>query len=373
MRKNILFDIKTIIPVYTQGYVTGIGRSTFELLKAIHNLDLPFDVTLFSQNTRGKTAKADFPKFKYLHFYFPDRPFFRKITDYLKLKYRLIRYDIYHLPNNTQQHPEIFDYTVYTIHDLAVCKYPEMWGVAGNYVFFDELRDNLLKCKGIITCSESSRQDIVNFSGVDSSKVAVIPWGVNKEIFKPTFDDSVLEKYDIFPGFYFSSSCNHLRKNTPVLLRAYTRYIHNGGKRQLVLLNPLEKDITPYQDLIDDNKLVIMRGVSDYELAVLYSNAHCSLVISSYEGFGFPVIESLACGTQVISTNNSSLPEAGGDIVIYLNEIDDNVLYDKIVQVDGAEKQKLLDKDKLQAHLQNFTWEKCAQSYIHYYEQQLGK
>lgn len=372
MKKNILIDIKTIIPLYTQGYVTGIGRSTYELLKAIHELDLPFDVTLFSQNTRGTTAKAEFPKFKYLHFYCPDRPPFRKISNLLHLKYRLVGYDVYHLPNNTQQHPETFNRAIYTIHDLAVCKHPEMWGVAGNHGFFNGLRDNLRRCKGIITCSEHTRNDIIEFSGVSPSKVVVIPWGVNQETFKPTFDDSVLNRHNIVPGYFFSSSCNHPRKNTPILLKAYTRYLHDGGKRQLVLLNPLEEDTAGCRDLMADNKLVIMRGVTDHELAVLYSNAHCSMVISSYEGFGFPVIESLACGTQVISTSNSSLPEAGGDVVMYLNELDDNLLYDKIAQVDGAGKQELLDEDKLKAHLQNFTWEKCAQSYISYYERQLG-
>ncbi|MDO4949023.1 MAG: glycosyltransferase family 1 protein [Bacteroidales bacterium] len=372
MRKNILVDIKSIIPLYTQGYVTGIGRSTYELLKAIHEMDLPFDVTLFSQNTRGTTARAEFPKFKYLHFYCPDRPFFRKISNRLKLKHRFVGYDVYHLPNNTQQQPETFDRAIYTIHDLAICKYPEMWGVAGNSRYFDELRDNLRNCRGVITCSESSRRDIVDFSGVEPSKVSVIPWGVNRETFKPTFDDTVLKKYDMAPGYFFSSSCNHPRKNTPVLLKAYTSYLHRGGKRQLVLLNPLEDDIAGYRDLTDAHRLVTLRGVTDHDLAVLYSFAHCSFVLSSFEGFGLPVVESLACGTQVISTRNTSLPEAGGDVVVYLDEADEHLLCDKIIEVDGVEKQELLDEEILKAHLRKFTWGKCAESYVEYYKQIVG-
>ncbi len=370
-RKNILIDIKTVIPLYTIGYITGIGRSTYELLKALHELELPFDITLFSQNTRGVTAKKEFPKFKYLHFYVPDRPLFRRVLEFFKLKYLLTNYSLLHLPNNTQQEPEIEERTIYTIHDLAVCEFPEMWGVENNKKFFEDLKRKLLLCKGIITCSEYSRQSIIKFAGVNPNKVTTIPWGVNQEVFKPTFDEEVLNKYHITPNFFFTSSCNHPRKNAPILLQAYIQYLNNGGQRQLVMLNPLDNQIESYHDLIKNNKIKILRNVTDHELVALYSYAHCSFVLSSFEGFGLPIIESLACGTQVVSSRNTSLPEVGGDVVLYINNLDVEELYRILEKIDHLPKDILLDKNKCNKLLKKFTWNSCARAYCDFYNQML--
>lgn len=100
MKKKILIDTKTILPLYIQGFISGIGRSTYELLNALQKKkDLPFEIILFSQSTKGVSPKKDF-LFKNLHFYMPDRPFFRKVTNFLKMKRWFVKYDLLHMPNN---------------------------------------------------------------------------------------------------------------------------------------------------------------------------------------------------------------------------------------------------------------------------------
>lgn len=369
--KNILFDIKTIIPLYTEGFINGIGRSTYELLKAISDEPRDFEITLFSQNTRGITAKKDFQKLGYLHFYMPDRPFFRYLTNALKLRNVFKSYDLIQMPNNNQDRPEDISKTIFTIHDLAVCKYPELWS-GTDRTFFETLRNDLRQCKHIVTCSESTKHDIIDFADVQPEKITVALWGVNRDIFHPSENKQTLSKYGINGTYFFSSSCNHPRKNGPVLFAAYREYVNQGGLKQLVLLNPLENELSQYSDLVDSKKIIVCRRISDAELVHLYTHAHCTFLISSFEGFGFPILESLCCGTQVISANNTSLPEAGGDIVKYVGKIDVDSVLQAIIAIDNLSKEETLDYKKCEIHLSRYTWKKCAEKYIDMYNNLLA-
>jgi glycosyltransferase involved in cell wall biosynthesis len=228
------------------------------------------------------------------------------------------------------------------------------------------------QCKAIVTCSECSRRDIILYLNVPGSKVTSIPWGVNREMFKPTNDDEYLKNIGIEGLYYFTSSANHPRKNLPLLLESYREYLKLGGRGQLVVLNPEEEHLHGIIDLIEEGRIVILRKISDKELAALYTNAKCSLVLSSYEGFGLPVLESLACGTQVLCARNSSLVEAGGGVVDYIDEMNSTIIAHKILNYDTKEKTDILDEVLLEEHLQNFTWEKCARKYIEFYKTQLG-
>ena len=227
------------------------------------------------------------------------------------------------------------------------------------------------ECKAIVTCSECSKQDIVHFLNVPESKVTSIPWGVNREMFYPIYDGEYLERVGIKGLYYFTSSANHPRKNLPLLLDSYRAYLKMGGKGQLVVLNP-EENLSNVQDLIDKGMIIVLRKISDRELAVLYTNAQCSLVLSTYEGFGLPVLESLACNTQVICARNSSLVEAGGDIVDFLDKMEVVTIAQKMFNYDNCDKASILDTIALEQHLSQFSWEECARKYIEFYKEQLG-
>lgn len=369
--KRLLIDINSIIPYYTIGNVYGIGRSTLELLKALKEIkDIPFEITLFSQNTHGVTAKKDFP-FHYLHFYMPYRPFFKYIANWIHLKKWFYNYDLLHMPNNTDP-IENESKVIYTIHDLIVWHHPDMWVIKNREHFFRKLKSSLQNCKAIVTCSEASKKDILTFSGISEKKVAVIPWGVNRDIFHPTYNANYLQKMGITGLFYFSASCNHPRKNLPLLLKAYKKYVMEKGKGQLVLLNPLNKDLENYQDLILSNRIIICKNISDQELVYLYSSAHCSIIISEYEGFGLPILESLACHTQVLSTRNSSLVEVGGEIIDYLDVLTEETLSERLLAYDTQRKDELANTTQIEKHLSIFSWERCAEKYIRFYNQQLN-
>lgn len=366
--KKILIDVNSIIPYYIYGYTTGVGRSTFELVKALSTLNnLPFNLTLYSQNLRGYRTKGRINLDEF-HLYLPNHVFIRRAVNTLRLKSLFTNYDLLHIPHNTDC-CERNSKTIYTIHDLIVYHYPKMW--QATEIELNSYKTIGRKCRAIITCSESSKKDILHYWQLPEEKVTAIPWGINREVFHPRYDKGTLVDLGISDSYYFSASCNHPRKNTALLLSAYRRYLSNGGKKQLVLLSPMAKDINQYEDLIERRKVIIIRNLSDTELTTLYSHAHCTLMTSSYEGFGLPILESLACGTQVLSSNNSSLPEVGGNIIDYFDELDSECIYKKMLEVDTKDKHSLLNEELLQKHLDEFTWRKCAERYVSTYERLL--
>ena len=343
-----------------------------ELLNALSRKanNIPFKIILYSQNTRGISAKHKFP-FSYLHLYIPNRPFFKILSDIFRIKKVLTNYNLIHIPHNTD-YTEQLSKTIFTIHDLIVYRYPEMWGVENNKKFFLDLNEKLKKCKAIITCSESSKNDIINFIGINKDKVYTIPWGINRDIFYPTYNDGFVKNIGIVGHFYFSASCNHQRKNLPLLLKAFKKYLLNGGKGQLVLLNPIINDLESYKALIESRKIIICTNISDKNLAELYSLARCSIIISEYEGFGFPIIESLACHTMVLSAKNSSLLEAGGNVIDYFDKLDEDTICQKLLYYDGIAKINSIDIEKVEEHLKLFSWDKCASEYINVYNKLLS-
>lgn len=368
--KCLLIDVNSIIPYYTAGYVSGIGRSTLELLNALSKIgDLPFEIVLFSQNTRGVKAKKYFP-FKYLHFYLPNRPVFKNLIRVVRMKRWFCKYDLIHMPNNTDI-VENEKSVIYTIHDLIVWHYPEMWGVENDTRFFSRLKSSFRNCKAIVTCSDASKKDIIDFAQIPEEKVVSIPWGIDRIKFCPTKDTKYIKKIGINSLYYFSASCNHPRKNLPLLLEAFQLYLRYGGKGQLVLLNPIDTDLVNYQDLLDARKIIICRGISDEELVELYTHAQASIVVSGYEGFGLPVLESLSCYTMVLSAHNSSLIEAGGDIVDYFERLDAESISKKLLRYDFCSKIETLKKEDVDIYLSQFTWEKCARQYVEFYKKQL--
>ncbi len=373
-KKRLLIDVNSITSYLKGGFLTGIGRTTYELLTQWDKLydQLPFEIILYSSNTKGISPKGRFG-FKMLHLFWPDRNRFKRLLYSLRIRKLLSGYDLIHIPHNVDILEDVSN-TILTIHDVMSYRFSEVWGSAYWSMPEEEKRRleyAVKRCKAIVTCSECSKQDIVRYLNVAEDKVTVIPWGINREMFQPMCDNEYLHSIGIEGLYYFTSSANHPRKNLSLLLKSYRTYLSMGGCGQLVILNPEEEHLASVKDLIDERKIIILRKISDKELAVLYTNAQCSLMLSSYEGFGLPVLESLACGTQVICSRNSSLSEAGGDIVDYVDNMDESIIAQKMFVYDNQDKIAILDKIVLENHMQMFSWKKCATEYIDFYMRQL--
>lgn len=365
--KKLLIDINSIVPFYVSGKLNGIGRTTLELINEFDKLsdNLPFEIALFSQNMKGIGGKNVGLSFKNRHLYFPHRVKFDKISAKLHLRELLYNYDVMHIPHNFEYvaNPEK---CIVTIHDAMFFAYPEkMFNPDFAKKHYTEFAR---KSKAIITCSESSKNDIVSYMGVEPDKVSVAHWGVDNKLFYPRKNKG--NEYCGQLPYFISVSCDIGRKNTISVIRAYNEFFKNNPAHHLILVwrEPPEVILKEIESYKCKNNIHFARNISNEELVQLYSDATACFFPSLYEGFGLPVLESFAAGTPVITCNNSSLVEVGGDAAIYVEPYDIKTMSDIMENFENGS----YDYDSLRKlsieQASKFTWEKCARKTLEVYK-----
>lgn len=122
-----------------------------------------------------------------------------------------------------------------------------------------------------------------------------------------------------------------------------------------------------------EDRVTFARNISDEELAELYQKATATFFPSLYEGFGLPVLESMACGTPVVTFNNSSLGEVGGDAAIYVSETDVDDMTDAMLKFERMAQADYLDlcKESIK-QAEKFSWEDCALKTVEAYKYALN-
>lgn len=367
MKKRILIDVDSVVPYYVDGIVKGIGRTTRELVEALDSLvNLPFEIMLYSQNMKGVGARDLETHFRTKHLYLPYRESFNKYVAQYHLRELLTHYDLMHIPHNYEQ-VACPERCVVTIHDAMFFTHPEeSFRPEFCKKYYTELAQ---KAKGIITCSESSKRDIVKYMNVPENKVFMVYWGYDADLFHPR------KKSDMPYPFFLSTSCSLGRKNTISVIRSFAQYRMEGGNHHLILVwRETPQDIlNEIQTLGVSDYIHFARNIGDEELAQLYSDARATFFPSLYEGFGLPVLESLASGTPVVTCNNSSLPEVGGDAALYVDSFDTKAMTLLMHDLEVMKPERY-DELKQQGicQAQKFSWRLCAQQTIEVYKTLLG-
>ena len=224
------------------------------------------------------------------------------------------------------------------------------------------------RCRGVITCSHSSKREIVEYMGVDAEKVHVIHWGVDTKVMhqRPLSD----RKFSSGAPFFTSVSCDIGRKNTIAVLRAYDMFVkaNPDAIHHLVLVwrNPSEEALQVAAQSHLQGRVHFASGVTDEELGQIYSDATATFFPSRYEGFGLPVLESMVSGTPVVTCANSSLTEVGGDAAIYVDSDDFEAMKVWMERFDHSPVQVEWQQKVLQ-QASSFTWERAAQKTLEVY------
>lgn len=253
-----------------------------------------------------------------------------------------------------------------TVHDVIYATQPE------NNV--DHLRISLAMKRHVkqfirvIACSDFSADEFCSLYGYPRGRVQVIHWGVDLDHFKPHED-----RMPLIEGsrpYFLAVSCNASRKNTPRLVRAYICYAAAGGGHDLKLAWTLPDDLAEeVHNAGFADRVKALGKVTEDELLVLYQGAACVMFPSLYEGFGFPILEALACGVPVMTTRRSSLPEVGGDIPVYVDGED----IDEMVQVMWAfecgDMADITQRTRVEGprRAAQFTWRRCAEQTVETY------
>jgi glycosyltransferase involved in cell wall biosynthesis len=268
---------------------------------------------------------------------------------------------------------------VVTIHDVIGMRWKEdIRSRIGRLYYRFMMPAAVRLADRIITDSKFSRDDIVHCLGVDPEKVKVIYPGISPQFRRITDGvqlENIRSKYRIEDEYIVYAGIYKPRKNHAALLRAFQRFLSHEGHANLVLVGPLkegEQELRRLAEELEISRKVIFTGfVNDSELRLIYSAAKVYACPSLYEGFGFTVLEAMACGTPVVCTGETSLPEVAGDAALYADprSPEDFAAALHIVFTNAGLRNTLIEKGR--RNLLRFKWENTAKETLAVYRDAL--
>lgn len=364
-------------PAYEQG--AGIGRSVRGLVSALAIVDADTDYRLFIAGASNQNLPPSLaPNFRY----YPSRispKWWARIWHRAQIPYRveyiLGKIGLYHATDFVL--PPIHKQTksIVTIHDLSYIRVPETASPSLKKYLDVVVPRSIALATHVHAVSETTRQDIITLYNTPPEKVSVIFNAVESR-FKPVdISKAILTKYHIPDAPYIISvGTVQPRKNYSRLVKSLVQ-IRQKHDVHLVIAGGrgwLEDEFYATIQQTGMTDYVHVTGfVADEDLPALYSGAICMAYPSLYEGFGIPVLEAMACGTPVLTSTTSSLPEVAGDSAILVNPYDIDAIQDGLERLisDQDLRETLSQKGLSQA--QKFTWEQSARQLKRLYTQLL--
>lgn len=253
---------------------------------------------------------------------------------------------------------------VITVHDLIKAKYPHLEGDSVEAV--QHQREAISHAAHLICVSKSTERDLLEFYPQTEGRTSVSYHGSSFPICSELQRDTIFEA----PTFLFVGR-RATYKNFRMVLGAFARACQSNRQIRLCLAGPPLNDEERWQIhfLGISDRVVASVFPRDEDLQRLYRSSVALLYPSRYEGFGIPVLEAMACGTLVLASNATSLPEVVGDAGILLDPGNERAWTDCILEVAnrGLNRNELLAKGRKRAAL--FSWDMCAQRHIGVYAQ----
>jgi glycosyltransferase involved in cell wall biosynthesis len=358
----------------------GVGRYVKELANALLGLCSGEEISFFYNDPEGRMPDPPLDAFPRIVLQFPQRAWSMGVLLASCAGITMDRFfrspNVFHATHHLLP-PMRKSRTVMTLYDMTFALYPQThlpvlrW--SANLVLPRYLRS----CDKIIAISENTKQDAVRLYGIDPRKIIVTHLAV-KGTFRPETPEQqafIRERYGLPARFLLYVGTIEPRKNLAILLSTYRNLLDKGFDISLVIAGGkgwyYENFLREMKRLHLENKIILPGYVPDEHLPGLYSSAEAFVYPSLYEGFGFPVLEAMACGTPVICSNTSSLPEVAGDAAILLPPGDINIWEQAI--------RKILKDDQLRADMRRkglqqaarFTWEKTARKTLDVYQELL--
>ena len=262
---------------------------------------------------------------------------------------------------------------VTTVHDLTFYKVPESHPFIRRTLYTLLYPRTLQISDKIITDSESTKKDLLElFPFLSPSIITVIPLGVDHSQFNPmAASGQIKRKYEL-NSFILSVGNLEPRKNYCRLISAFSQ-IAAQIPHDLVIVGHQGWDYGPVYELLNRLKLGkrirILDHVDNPELPALYNAADLFVYPSLYEGFGLPVLEAMACGCPVITSNVSSLPEVTGDAGLLIDPYSIDEIKCAILSMLQNEDLRKSYRKKGIDRARSFSWKTCAEKTIQVYRE----
>ncbi|MCL2322756.1 MAG: glycosyltransferase family 4 protein [Oscillospiraceae bacterium] len=353
---------------------TGIGNYTYELIENLSSIDSNNKYfILIPENQKWRNSNEKF-------IFYPlsineEANFWEKcLLGQINIEYPV---DVYHIPQNGIGIPlNGISNQIITLHDIIPFKIPETCNPKYLNIFTKTLPEVIKKSKCVITVSEFSKKDIVEYFNIPEDTVHVtklaaekIYFPLNKKLAKKFMKNNygIEDEYILYVGGLGK------RKNIIALINAFEKLLKTSKKKlKLVIIGKKSFYYPTLMERVSELKIendVLFPGFIPLEyMPYFYSSAICFCYPSLYEGFGLPPVEAMACGTAVISSYATSLPEVLENAALYFDPYDeDDILrcLNKIINDD------LLREELIKIGLtltKKLTWENTARSTLKVYE-----
>lgn len=254
---------------------------------------------------------------------------------------------------------------VTTIFDLSYLHYPELFDKSDLYQLKNWSKYSIKNSKHIFAISNVTKEDIIENYKVDPTKITVTYMGYNQSLFKPqaqTAIKKVKAKYKLEGDYIIYVGTLQPRKNIKRLIEAFAQI--NSDKKLVIVGKKgwmYDQIFVVVKKLKLESKIIFTDFVPETDLPPLLSGAELYVLPSLHEGFGIPVVEAQACGTPVIVSNTSSLPEVVGDSGIKIDPNNTKDIKEGIVKVLNDPTLASSLKEKGLKNALRFSWQKCAQ------------
>lgn len=269
---------------------------------------------------------------------------------------------------------------VVTIHDVIYLACPQdLRSIRGRFYYRAMIAAAARLADRVITVSEFSKQDILRHLQIAAEKIEVIPPGIDSNFRAASADliRSVRLQYGIAGDYILYTGIFKPRKNHAGLIRAFRHFLDSGGNAQLMIAGPFDKAVTEIRRVVHElglsEKVIFTGFVSDSLLPALYSGARVYACPSLYEGFGFTVLEAMACGVPVVCSPATSLPEIAGDAALYAHSGSPQGFGDALLQAFDDE----LLRSRLREHglenVKRFRWGHAAAKVLKVYDSVMSR
>ncbi|MCM8709663.1 glycosyltransferase family 4 protein [Clostridium sp. SYSU_GA19001] len=285
--------------------------------------------------------------------------------------------DIYHIPQNGIGMCENIECKkIATMHDLIPYIMPETVGRGYLLKFLKDVPKVIELSDALITVSEWSKQDILKYFPIDKNKIFVTPLAAD-DIYKPLDKEKckyfLSKQYNINKSFILYIGGFSPRKNVKSLITAFAKVYKDLGKDYNLVIVGATRDQGQYLSEFSSNlefssKIIFTGFAPENHLPILYNACDAFVYPSLYEGFGLPPLEAMNCGTPVITSNLTSIPEVVGDAGILINPYNEYELMEALKKLLNNEKLQNEYREKGLIRAQDFSWNKTAEKTLEVYK-----
>lgn len=355
----------------------GIGRILRGLVGALAQIDPINQYVLLTAGRAAGVTGATFPvNFRHRSIPLSDRLLailWHRLRLPLPVNLWTGPLDLFHAPDFVLP-PVYHCRTLVTIHDLSFLRYPQCADARLRAYLSRVVPRAVRRANRVLADSRSTADDLITLLGVPATRIAVVYGGIGPE-FHPVTDEATLAavcaRYGLRRPFILAVGTIEPRKNYSRLVEAVARLRQHRPELTLVIVGAkgwLYQELFATIERLGQGSAVIFPGyVADADLPAIYSAAAALAFPSLYEGFGFPVLEAMACGTPVVCSNVSSLPEVAGEAALQVSPEDVNALAAALSRLlgDPALRADLIARGREQAA--RFPWSAAATTLLQVY------